>query len=147
MQVLSVEDMSKSRWEQIEAMEALERGEGTKGREIIRVVAVEDGTDDPVAAGLTKGGGPHKLLLQDSRGEKMYGIELKSMEGVGLGMSIGSKIILRGVTVARAVVLLEPRTAVLLGGKIEGLHKQWREGRKDELRKAIKASEREGRGG
>ena len=147
VQVLSVEDMSKSRWEQIEAIEALERGEGTKGREIIRVAAPEDGTDDPVASGLAKGGGPHKLLLQDARGERVYGIELKSVEGGGLGMSIGSKMVLRGVTVARAVVLLEPRTTVLLGGKIEGLHKQWRDGRKEELRKAIEASEREGRGG
>jgi len=145
--VLSVEDMSKSRWEQIEAMEALERGEGTKGREIIRVTAPEDGTEDPIAIGLTKGGGPHKLLLQDARGERVYGMELKSVEGVGLGMSIGCKIILRGVTVARGVVLLEPRTIALLGGKIEGLHKQWREGRKEELKKAIEASEREGRGG
>ncbi len=145
--MLGVEDMGKSRWEQVEAMEALERGEGTKGREIIRVAAPEDGTDDPVASGLGKGGGPHKLLLQDTRGERVYGIELKSVKGVGLGMSIGCKIVLRGVTVARAVVLLEPRTTVLLGGKIEGLHKQWREGRKDELRKAIEAGEREGRSG
>ena len=145
MQVLSVEDMSKSRWEQIEAIEALERGEGTKGREIIRVMAPEDGTDDPVASGLGKGGGPHKLLLQDVRGERVYGIELKGVDGVGVGMSIGCKIVLRNVTVARAVVLLEPRTTVLLGGKIEGLHKQWRDGRKEELRKAIEASEQEGR--
>ena len=145
--MLSVEDMSKSRWEQIEAIEALERGEGTKGREIIRVVAPEDGTEDPIAGSLVKGGGPHKLLLQDARGERVYSIELKSVEGVGLGMSIGCKIVLRGVTVARGVVLLESGTTVLLGGKIEGLHKQWREGRKEELKKAIEASEREGRGG
>ena len=147
VQVLRVEDMSKSRWEQIEAIEALERGEGTKGREIIRVAAPEDGTDDPFASGLSKGGGPHKLLLQDTRGERVYGIELNSVEGVGLGMSIGCKIVLRGVIVARAVVLLEPRTTMLLGGKIEGLHKQWREGRKEELRKAIESGEREGSGG
>lgn len=146
VQVLNVEDMGKSRWEQIEAIEALERGEGTKGREIIRVTAQEDGTEDPVTRGLSMGGGPHKLLLQDTRGERVYGIELKTVEGVGVGMSIGCKIVLKGVTVARGVVLLEPRTTVMLGGKIEGLHKQWREGRKEELRKAIEASEREGRG-
>jgi len=147
VQVLNVEDMSKSRWEQIEAIEALERGEGTKGREIIRVAAPEEGTDDPGTSGLRIGGGSHKLLLQDTRGERAYGIELKSVEGVGVGMSIGCKVVLRGATVARAVILLEPRTTVMLGGKIEGLHKQWREGRKEELRKAIEASEREGRGG
>lgn len=147
VQVLNVEDMSKSRWEQIEAIEALERGEGTKGREIIRVAAPEEGTDDPGTIGLRIGGGPHKLLLQDTRGERVYGIELKNVEGVGVGMSIGCKVVMRGATVARAVILLEPRTTVMLGGKIEGLHKQWREERKEELRKAIEASEHEGRGG
>lgn len=142
-QVLSVEDMSKSRWEQIEAIEALERGEGTKGREIIRVVAPDE-TDEVVGntRGSKRGGGPHKVLLQDSRGERVYGIELRSVEGVGLGMSIGCKILLKGAVVARGVVLLEPRTVGVLGGKIEGLHKVWKEGRKEDLKAQIEASER-----
>ncbi|MCJ1285071.1 hypothetical protein MMC26_004409 [Xylographa opegraphella] len=141
VQVLDIEDMSKSRWEQIEAIEALERGEGTKGREIVRVVAAVEGSDDLVAAG--RAGGPHKLLLQDARGVRVYGIELKEVEGVGLVMSIGCKLVLRGVSVARGVVLLEPRTATLLGGKIDALHEGWREGRKTSLKAAIEASERE----
>ena len=66
VQVLAVEDMSKSRWEQIEAIEALERGEGTRGREIIRVAAADE--DDSAGATVQKGGGPHKLLLQDAAG-------------------------------------------------------------------------------
>ncbi|AEO59943.1 hypothetical protein MYCTH_116885 [Thermothelomyces thermophilus ATCC 42464] len=37
VQVLDVEDVARSRWEQVEALEALERGEGTRGREIIRL--------------------------------------------------------------------------------------------------------------
>ena len=138
MQALSVEDMSKSRWEQIEAIEALERGEGTKGREIIRVAATEEGEDENVA----KDGGPHKLALQDAKGTRIYGIELKGVEGVGLGMSMGCKMVLRNVVVARGVVLLEPGTTTVLGGKIEGLHKAWKEGRKAELKAAIEASER-----
>ncbi|MCJ1388974.1 hypothetical protein MMC18_001826 [Xylographa bjoerkii] len=141
VQVLDIEDMSKSRWEQIEAIEALERGEGTKGREIVRVVAPEEGSGDVVVGGMT--GGPHKLLLQDARGVRVYGVELKEVEGVGLAMSIGSKMLLRDVSVARGVVLLEPRAVTLLGGKIEALHKGWREGRKASLRAAIEASERE----
>ena len=137
MQVLSVEDMSKSRWEQIEAIEALERGEGTKGREIIRVAAPEEGEEN------VKGdGGPHKLALQDAKGTRIYGIELKGVEGVGLGMSMGCKMVLRNVVVARGVVLLEPGTTTVLGGKIEGLHKAWKEGRKAELKAAIEAGER-----
>lgn len=141
MQVLSVEDMSKSRWEQIEAIEAIERGEGTKGREIIRVTATaeEGGEDNESVVG---GGGTHKLALQDAKGTRVYGIELKGVEGVGLGMSMGIKMVLWNVVVARGVVLLEPGTTTLLGGKIEGLHKAWKEGRKAELKAAIEANER-----
>lgn len=143
VQVLAVEDMSKSRWEQIEAIEALERGEGTKGREIIRVAATDE--DDSAGATVQKGGGPHKLLLQDAAGKRLYGIEFKGLEGVGLGMSIGCKMVLRNALVARGVVLLEPATAMVSGGKIEELHKAWKEGRKAELKAAIEANEQEAR--
>lgn len=144
VQCLAVEDMSKSRWEQIEAIEALERGEGTKGREIIRVTATED--DDSAGANVQKGGGPHKLSLQDAAGRRVYGIELRSLEGVGLGMSIGCKMVLKNALVARGVVLLEPATTTVLGGKIEELHKAWKDGRKAELKAAIEATEHEARG-
>lgn len=143
VQVLAVEDMSKSRWEQIEAIEALERGEGTKGREIIRVIATEE--DDGAGTSVPKGGGPHKLSLQDAAGRWVYGIELNGLEGVGLGMSIGCKMVLKNALVARGVVLLEPATTIVLGGKIEELHKAWREGRKAELKSAIEANELEAR--
>ena len=143
VQVLAIEDMSKSRWEQIESIEALERGEGTKGREIIRVAAAED--DDVAGAAVQTGGGPHKLLLQDAAGRRVYGIELRGLEGVGLGMSIGCKVVLKNVLVARGVVLLEPATITVLGGKIEELHKAWKEGRKAELKAAIEANEHEAR--
>lgn len=138
-QILDIEDMSQSRWEQIEAIEALERGEGTKGREIIRVVATQDGTDPN--AGTNKSGGPHKLLLQDVKGLRAYGIELKDIEGVSLGMSVGSKVLLKNLTVARGVLLLEPATVTLLGGKIEALHKDWKENRKAHLKAAIEAQD------
>ena len=57
-------------------------------------------------------------------------------------MSMGCKMVLRNVVVARGVVLLELGTTTVLGGKIEGLHKAWKEGRKAELKAAIEASER-----
>lgn len=139
-QVLAVEDMSRSRWEQIEAIESLERGEGTKGREIIRILPPEQNAEDNAA--LISGGGPHKLLMQDAKGTKVYGIEFKGLEGVGLGMSIGSKMVLTNVRVARGMILLEPGTTTMLGGKIEALHKIWKENRKAELKAAIEASER-----
>ncbi|KAL9113035.1 MAG: hypothetical protein Q9187_007674 [Circinaria calcarea] len=142
-QVLNVEDMSKSRWQQIEAIEALERGEGTKGREIVRVVPTEDGDDPSQVSNMS--GGPHKLLLQDSRGARAYGIELRNVAGISLSMSIGSKISLKNVVVARGVVLLEPATTSLLGGKIDALHKNWKENRKADLRAAIETGEQDSR--
>ena len=139
-QILDIEDMSKSRWQQIEAIEALERGEGTKGREIIRVVPTDEGEN--LSAAANPSGGPHKLSLQDSAGTRVYGIELRNVEGVSLSMSIGSKIVLKNVLVARGVVLLEPGTSILAGGKIEALHKNWKENRKIDLKAAIEAGER-----
>jgi len=137
VQVVGVEDLSRSRWEQLEAIEAKERGEMTKGREIIRVVGAEEGGDAgrPATALQVVGwsGGPHRLVLQDVKGQTVYGLELKTVYGVGMGMSIGTKMMLSGVTVARGVVLLEPETVVVLGGKIDALHKEWLENRKNDL--------------
>lgn len=143
LQLLGIEDMSKSRWEQIEAIEALERGEGTKGREIIRVTNTEEADDS--GANVNKGGGPHKLSLQDSCGTRIFGIELQEVRGVGLGMSIGCKLVLKNAVVARGVVLMEPANTTILGGKIEAWHKAWKENRKAELKAAIEASERNAR--
>lgn len=138
VQVLGVDDMSKSRWEQIEAIEALERGEGTKGREIIRLPLAEE--EDNAGTSVQKGGGPHKLLLQDAQGSRVYGIEFKDVEGVGLGMNIGCKLVLKGSLIARGILLLEPGTTSLLGGKIEVLHKAWKDNRKRDLKAAIDAN-------
>ena len=145
VQVLGVDDMSKSRWEQVEAIEALERGEGTKGREIIRLPPTED--EGNASTGVQTGGGPHKLLLQDTQGLRVYGIELKDVEGVALGMNIGCKLVLKGTIVARGVLLLEPRTTSLLGGKIESLHKAWKENRKRDLKAAIQDNSGSARAG
>src|ERR1700761_1294513 len=38
VQVLDIEDIGQSRWSQVESIEAFQRGEKTKGKEIIRVV-------------------------------------------------------------------------------------------------------------
>jgi RecQ-mediated genome instability protein 1 len=48
VQVMDVEDIGRSKWGQVEALESVERGEMTKGREIIRVVPGEDeGSEQP----------------------------------------------------------------------------------------------------
>jgi RecQ-mediated genome instability protein 1 len=141
VQVIGVEDLSRSRWEQLEAIEAQERGEMTKGREIIRVVETEEGEDGVgtvrALAEAGRSGGPHRLVLQDVKGQTVYGLELKTVKGLGMGMSIGTKMVLSAVTVARGVVLLEPETVVVLGGKIDALHKVWVGNRKKDLLAAV----------
>lgn len=129
VQVLDVEDIGRSRWSQVEALEAAERGETTKGREVVRVVPEEGNAENATAASA----GPHKLLLQDAKGTNVYGIEVVGVEGVGVGMSIGAKLVLRDVTVARGVVLLEPRCAEVIGGKVDAWDRKWRAERKKVL--------------
>lgn len=135
VQVVDVEDMGKSRWSQVEEMEAAERGETTKGREIIRVVPGEDASGQTDEA--SNSAGPHKLTLQDAKGTTVFGIELVAVPGIGIGMNIGAKLVLRNVAIARGVALLDPESTILLGGKHEALHAAWKQGRKEALKKAI----------
>ena len=150
VQVIDIEDLSKSKWEQIEALEAERKGEMTRGREIIRVVAAVD--EDAASLQGTaqtqqhsKSHGPFKLLMQDVKGQKIFGFELKKVEVIGMpggdgGMSIGAKVLLKkGSKVARGMVLLEPSHTTVLGGKIDGLDKVWREDREQALRDAVGA--------
>ena len=70
----------------------------------------------------------------------MWGIELKRVEGVGVGMCIGCKILIKGAVIARGMVLLEPDTASVVGGKVEHLQRKWRERRKAELKGQLEAA-------
>ncbi|KAH7049439.1 hypothetical protein B0J12DRAFT_711163 [Macrophomina phaseolina] len=155
VQVLDVEDVGRSRWSQVEALEARERGETTKGREIIRLADNADGEEgegeggvrtqhSAATAAVSEGpSGPHKLLLVDAAGTKVYGFELAPVSGVGVEkMGIGAKLVLRNVVVARGVVLLEPRTTTCLGGRVEALDKVWKEGRLARLKEAARMEER-----
>lgn len=142
LQVLSVEDISRSRWEQIEAIEAAERGETTKGREIIRDIPQEqneDGTPSTAVPGgaRTKTRGMHKLMLEDLKGERVYGIEVAEVPKVDVGMMIGTKIVLKNAIVARGMVLLEPKTCTVVGGDVAELHDAWKRDRKKMLQDGI----------
>lgn len=143
VQVLNIEDVGRSAWSQVEAIESYDRGETTKGREVIRVVpgdAGENGTTTNTTES-AKSAGPHKLLLQDAKGLRIYGFELAAIEGVSVGLSIGAKLVLRNAVVARGVVLMEPRSVELLGGKVEPWDQSWRAGRKDVLKAKVGAGE------
>jgi len=74
---------------------------------------------------------------QDMKGQRVFAMELKAVQKVGLGMNIGTKLVLKDAIVARGMVLLEPRSATVTGGKIEALHKAWLENRKKDLKEAI----------
>lgn len=135
-QVLDIEDIGLSRWAQVEAIEAKERGETTKGREIVRVVENENKGEAVAPAVQSKG--PFKVLLQDAKGTKVYGIDLRGIDGLNSTMTMGVKLLLRNVDVRRAVVMLEPGYVQVLGGKIEILDKAWKEGRKERLMNGAK---------
>ncbi|KAF2130044.1 RecQ mediated genome instability protein Rmi1 [Dothidotthia symphoricarpi CBS 119687] len=135
-QVLDIEDIGHSRWSQVEAIEARERGEMTKGREIVRVVEPEN---ESAAEAPIQSKGPFKLLLQDAKGLKIYALDLRGIEGLNTSMTMGVKLILRNVDVRRGVAMLEPGNVQVLGGKLEALDKAWKDGRKERLMNAAKA--------
>ena len=127
-------------------MEAAERGEGTKGREIVRTVPEEDDTGgtSATASALSpsaKSTGPHKLLLQDSNGTMTYAFESNPIGWIDLDMNIGLKMLIKEASVARGVVLLQPSSTENLGGKIESQQKAWREGRKARLTAAVETTD------
>ncbi|KAL1861836.1 hypothetical protein Daus18300_008652 [Diaporthe australafricana] len=147
VQVADIEDLARSRWEQVEELEAIERGEQTRGREIIRLPTNgahadehQNGTVDGLSAGVavaaaaaaaapaaqshafgTSNKASHRLVLQDCKGQTVYGLELTRIPRIAIGtLNIGEKILLRkGAVVARGVILLEPSTCHVLGGKID----------------------------
>jgi RecQ-mediated genome instability protein 1 len=162
VQVVGVEDLGRSKWDQVEVLERERKGEFAKGREVIRVIPAEGEGEgaggngngpSPAAAqrdAVLRSNGPFKLLMEDIKGQRVYGFELKRVEKIGYPplMSIGCKIVLKkGTKVARGMVLLEPSTVVVLGGKMEALDKKWREGREKELRDAAGEGRRGGNGG
>ncbi|KAF6809426.1 RecQ mediated genome instability protein Rmi1 [Colletotrichum sojae] len=153
-QVLDVENLSLSRWEQVEELEAVARGEQTTGRRVVRLATAEepeyDNVDDGDAAPRPqrqqqqqKRNATHRLVLQDFKGNKLYAVELRRIEKIGVGSTnIGEKVVLKGGTViARGTVLLEPERCVVLGGKIEAWQKAWVEGRIARLQEAVGAGE------
>lgn len=141
-------------WEQVEELEAVERGERTRGREVVRVTAEDDDgiaganegsqtqttTQRRAAATATAGkNATHRLTLQDRNGKRVFALEMRRMDRIGIGKTcMGEKLLLKaGTAVARGTVLLTPDSCVFLGGKIEAWQKAWMEGRLARLREAV----------
>ncbi|ROW15751.1 hypothetical protein VPNG_02049 [Cytospora leucostoma] len=148
-QVVDLEDLSRSRWEQVEELEAVERGERTRGREVIRLPVNSSGNGDDGDGNGAVGGGQqqsassrnatHRLVLQDCKGQKAFALELTRIPRISIGtLNIGEKVLLRkGTVVARGMIMLEPSTCVFLGGKVEPWQKAWVEGRLARLKEAV----------
>ncbi|EFQ27500.1 RecQ mediated genome instability protein Rmi1 [Colletotrichum graminicola] len=157
-QVLDVENLSLSRWEQVEELEAVARGEQMTGRRVVRLAATEeaeyDNIDESSAPAATGRGGTatqqvlqqqqrrnatHRLVLQDHKGQKVYAMELRRIERISIGSTnIGEKVMLKkGTVIARGTVLLEPGKCILLGGRIDAWQKAWVEGRMARLKQAV----------
>lgn len=92
VQVVAVEDVGVSIVEQIDRIEMAERGEIQRGREVIRVVPEGDGVGAQAGTEQKVKTGPCKVLLEDAGGRRVYGIELKVVEGVKSDMAIGAKV-------------------------------------------------------
>ncbi|KAH7154920.1 hypothetical protein B0J13DRAFT_212849 [Dactylonectria estremocensis] len=159
VQVVDVENLSLSRWEQIEELEAVERGETTRGREVVRITGDDNDNENgesspqtqpqtqrpatrtPTATGIRPAGktATHRLVLQDCKGAKVYALELKRIDSIGVGKTqMGEKMLLKtGTVIARGTVLLEPDKCVLLGGKIDAWQRAWMDGRLARLREAV----------
>ncbi|KAI1920288.1 hypothetical protein LOZ53_005710 [Ophidiomyces ophidiicola] len=148
LQVLDIEDIGNSLWSQIEAIEQVERGETTRGKEIIRTVTRDEGGDVTVgtndansssvsqqeAGNATSSAGPHRLILEDASGEKVTSFELKPIAGIAIGkLHIGAKLLVKNATVARGMLLLEPQCVTVLGGKVEVADAAWKAERKDKM--------------
>ncbi|KKK27196.1 hypothetical protein ARAM_007279 [Aspergillus rambellii] len=137
VQVLDIEDIGTSLWNQVEEIERVERGEAIRGREIVRTVTVGEENQDsaPAAgAGASDSHGPHRLIIQDAAGTRAVAIEMQRVNGIAVNkLPIGAKLLLRNVTAARGMILLTPENVTILGGKIDSMDQAWKLGRKARL--------------
>ncbi|TEA18356.1 RecQ-mediated genome instability protein 1 [Colletotrichum sidae] len=154
-QILDIENLTLSRWEQVEELEAIARGEQTTGRRVVRLTAEESEYDNvDEGAGRTqphpqpqqqpqRKNATHRLVLQDCKGQKLHALELKRIEKLGIGSTnIGEKLMLKsGTIIARGTVLLEPEKCVTLGGKVDAWQRAWFDGRLARLKEAAGGQE------
>jgi RecQ-mediated genome instability protein 1 len=61
-------------------------------------------------------------------------MELENLREINVGSTIGTKLVLRNVNVARGMLLLTPSNVEVLGGKIDAWDKKWRDERKGVLK-------------
>ena len=99
VQVIHIQDIGISRLAQLEALEKAINEQGPRGRRVIDLPPEEEGEENPTqncAAndGLSVDKSICKVLLEDGRGERVYGMEVKPIEGIKVGMTLGCKVAL-----------------------------------------------------
>jgi len=138
VQILDVQDVGTSTWNQIQKIEQIERGEMTRGREIIRSVNVDGDDGDNTTTTQVGSEGPHRLVLQDVNGQKVNAFELSKVVGINVSMGIGAKMLLKpGLVVARGMIMMETGKVDVLGGKVGVWNDQWTKDRKENLKSKI----------
>jgi RecQ-mediated genome instability protein 1 len=96
VQVIHVQDIGISRLAQLEALEKAINETGPQGRRVVGLPADEEddnnrGQNDADEE-LSVGKSICKVLLEDGRGERVYGMEAKPIEGIKVGMALGCKV-------------------------------------------------------
>jgi hypothetical protein len=83
----------------LEALEKAIEEAGPEGRRVVELPAEEDDDGNNENAvqngtneGISVGKSICKVLLEDGRGERVYGMEVKAIEGIKVGMSLGCKV-------------------------------------------------------
>jgi RecQ-mediated genome instability protein 1 len=96
VQVIKVYDIGTSRLAQLEALEKAITEAGPQGLRVVDLPAEEENENNAVQNrvndGISVGKSTCKVLLEDGRGERVYGMEVKSIEGIKVGMSLGCKV-------------------------------------------------------
>lgn len=108
VQVIHVQDIGTSRLAQLEAVEKALNEAGPQGRRVIDLPVEEEGDDanaqnnpqNEVNEEISVGKSICKLLLEDGKGERVYGMEVKPIEGIKVGMSLGCKVFTSHLMVA-----------------------------------------------
>ncbi|KAK9478400.1 hypothetical protein V1514DRAFT_74161 [Lipomyces japonicus] len=78
-----------------------------------------------------------KVLFQDPLGRAFWGLELKPIQSLEVGLKLGTKVTLTNITMVRGVFLLKPTSVVIHGGSIESWNVNFRSNLIDSLSQAI----------
>jgi len=96
VQTIHVEDIGLSRLAQLEALEKAVTERGPQGLRVVDLPADEEGEEGPVASsaaeGIAIGKSMCKVVLEDGNGQRVYAMEVKPIEGIKVGMSLGAKV-------------------------------------------------------